>query len=356
MTILLMLVGLVLLTAGAELLVRGASRLALAWGISPLVVGLTVVAFGTSAPEMAVSVQATLQAQSGIALGNVVGSNIFNVLFILGIASVIAPLAVSAQLVRLDVPLMVIISFALWGLALDDRIGVFDASIMFIGLLVYTAFLIRASRKEVAATGASTGAEVERVSVPKDLALVVGGLVLLVVGSQWLVEGAVAIARSIGVSDLVIGLTLIAAGTSLPELATSILATLRGQRDIAVGNVVGSNIFNILGILGVSGLVGGGIEVPHAATAFDIPVMTAVAVACLPIFFSGEEISRWEGFLFLGYYAAYTVYLILAATQHDALDVYSRVMLGFAVPLTVLTLLVIAINGIRHRHRRRRRQ
>ena len=173
---------------------------------------------------------------------------------------------------------------------------------------------------------------------------------MLVLGSSWLVEGATALARAVGVSDLVIGLTVIAAGTSLPELATSILATVRGQRDIAVGNVVGSNIFNILGILGVSGIVGGGLEVAPAAVAFDIPVMTAVAVACLPIFFSGHCITRWEGVLFVAYYAAYTTYLILSATAHDALPVFSRVMLGFVVPLTAVTLVLVSVRGWRTRN------
>ena len=338
--------GLGLLTGGAELLVRGASRLAAAWGISPLVIGLTVVAFGTSAPEMAVSVQATLAGQASIALGNVVGSNIFNVLLILGISAIIAPLAVSAQLVRLDVPLMIVASFVVWAMAIDGRIGLVESGLLTASLVVYTTFLIRASRAQSAAAAASPDPMEPDTTPPRplrDAGLVVLGLVLLVLGSRWLVEGAIVMARGIGVSELVIGLTVIAAGTSLPELATSILATLRGQRDIAVGNVVGSNLFNILGILGLAGLTGGGIDIAPAALSFDIPVMTAVAVACLPIFFSGRAISRWEGGLFVAYYLAYTVYLVLAATQHDALPVFSRVMLVFVLPLTVVTLVLLTV-------------
>jgi cation:H+ antiporter len=336
--------GLGLLVAGAELLVRGASRLAASWGISPLVIGLTVVAFGTSAPEMAVSLAATFDGRAAISIGNVVGSNIFNVLLILGISAVVAPLAVSAHLVRLDVPLMVLVSFVLWAAVLDGRLGVIESAIMFAGLVVYTTVLIRSSRREPATAADEEGPP--RSTRPLvDIGLVLVGLLMLVLGSNWLVAGATSLARAVGVSELVIGLTVIAAGTSLPELATSVLATVRGQRDIAVGNVVGSNIFNILAILGVSGIVGGGLEVAPAAVVFDIPVMTAVAVACLPIFFSGHCITRWEGMLFLAYYAAYTTYLILAATAHDALPVFSRVMLGFVVPLTALTLVLASVRG-----------
>jgi len=343
--------GLALLVSGAELLVRGASRLAAAWGISPLVIGLTVVAFGTSAPEMAVSLVATLDGRAAIAVGNVVGSNVFNVLLILGISAIVAPLAVSAHLVRLDVPLMVAVSFVLWCAILDGHLGVVESSFMLAGLIVYTAMLIRSSRRETSAAEASSGPLPPRSTRPLvDVGVIVVGLAMLVLGSSWLVEGATALARAVGVSELVIGLTVIAAGTSLPELATSILATVRGQRDIAVGNVVGSNIFNILGILGVSGIVGGGLEVAPAAVAFDIPVMTAVAVACLPIFFSGHCITRWEGVLFVAYYAAYTTYLILSATAHDALPVFSRVMLGFVVPLTAVTLVLVSVRGWRTRN------
>jgi cation:H+ antiporter len=272
------------------------------------------------------------------------------VLFILGISAVVAPLSVSAQLVRMDVPVMVLISFVLWGAALNGFLSVLESLLMFIAILVYTTLLIVSSRRETSrASGPSVPIPVRSPKPLIDLGLVVLGLVMLVFGSGWLVDGATVMARAVGVSELIIGLTVVAAGTSLPELATSVLATVRGQRDIAVGNVVGSNIFNIFGILGVSGLVGGGIEIPPAAMTFDIPVMTAVAVACLPIFFSGHCITRWEGLLFLGYYAAYTTYLILSATAHDALPVFSQVMLGFVVPLTAVTLVLASVRGWRTR-------
>jgi cation:H+ antiporter len=345
--LLLLVLGLVLLVAGAELLVRGASRLAAAWGIPPLIIGLTVVAFGTSAPELAVSLQAAAAGTADIALGNVVGSNIFNVLFILGVSALVAPLVVTAQLVRLDVPVMILVSILLFALALDGSIGRLDGALLFGGIVAYTAGLVILGRRpssgsaDDAALPATTGGWL------RDAVLVVAGLVLLVLGARWLVAAGSTLAASLGVSELIIGLTIIAGGTSLPELATSVLAAARGQRDIAVGNIVGSNVFNILAVLGLAALTSGGITVAPAALTFDIPVMTAVAVACLPVFFTGNVIERWEGALFLGYYVAYTAYLVLAATQHDALDVYGAVMLWFVVPLTVLTFLVVGRRSLR---------
>ena len=344
--------GIVLLIGGAELLERGASRLAGAFGISPLVVGLTVVALGTSSPELAVSVQAALGGNPEISIGNVVGSNIFNVLFILGISALIVPLVVSEQLVRLDVPLMIAVSIALLVMALDGTVGRVDGILLLVGIVAYTGFLVRQSRRETAAARAEGEDEVDAGGTGwlRNGLLVLVGLALLLVGSRWLVEGATILATAFGVSQLVIGLTVVAAGTSLPEVATSVLAGLRGERDIAVGNVVGSNLFNILVILGVSAVVAPhGIAVAPAALAFDIPVMIAVAAACLPIFFTGHLISRWEGGVFLAYYLAYTAYLVLAATRHDALPALSATMLYFVIPLTVLTLAVLTVRALRAR-------
>ena len=344
MTVVLFVAGLGLLVLGAEWLVKGASRLAAALGISPLVIGLTVVAYGTSSPEMAVSVKSALAGQSDIAVGNVVGSNIFNVLFILGASALIAPLLVSSQLVRLDVPIMIGVSALTLLLAADGSIGRLDAALLFAGIVTYTVFQVLQSRKESAAIREEYAKEYgpKRTSTAVNVALVVAGLVLLVLGSRWLVNGAVAFAQALGVSELVIGLTIVAAGTSLPEVATSILATIRGERDIAVGNVVGSNIFNILAVLGLSGLASpAGLPVSGALAAFDIPVMIAVAVACLPIFASGATIARWEGALFLFFYVAYTSYLVLAAQEHDALPAFSAAMQVFVLPLTAVTLAVV---------------
>ena len=345
--------GLVLLVVGANLLVRGASRLALSFGISPLVVGLTIVAFGTSAPEVAVSVGAVLDGRTDIAVGNVVGSNIFNVLFILGLSALIAPLVVNIQLIRQEVPIMLGASLLLLALGLDGRLSFLDGGFLFALLFAYTAFLIVQSRRESQAARdeyaegvvpSGTGAWDSR--LPMQLLLIGVGLGALVFGSELLVQAAVGFARAMGVSDLVIGLTIVAAGTSMPEVATSITAAIKGERDIAVGNVVGSNTFNILGCLGLSGLVSGdlGLVLAPSLIAFDIWVMLAVALACLPVFVTGREIARWEGGLFLAYYVAYAAYLILAAQQHDALPAFSAVMLGFVVPLTVVTLVVVLIH------------
>ncbi len=343
------LAGLVALVAGAELLVRGASKLALSFGISPLVVGLTIVAFGTSAPEVAVSVGAVLGGRTDIAIGNVVGSNIFNVLFILGLSAVITPLVVNIQLIRQEVPIMVGASLLLLALTLDGGLSMLESALLFGLLLAYTVFLVRQSRAETQAAQDEFAAEAKPAApgawdsrLPVQLALIAAGLGLLVLGSQWLVDAAVVFAKALGVSDLVIGLTIVAAGTSMPEVATSITAAIKGERDIAVGNVVGSNTFNILGCLGLSGLFtgSGGLVMSPALLNFDIWVMIAVALACLPVFLTGREIARWEGAVFLGYYAAYVAYLILAAQQHDALDPFSAVMMGFVVPITVVTLVV----------------
>jgi cation:H+ antiporter len=350
MTYLLLILGLVLLVGGAELLVKGASRVAAGFGISPLIIGLTVVAFGTSAPEMAISVSSALKGEADIAVGNVLGSNIFNVLFILGVAALISPLLVSKQLVRIDVPVMVAVSILAYAVSIDGRISFGEGAVLFAGILSYVVMLIRIARR----TGEAGDAVEHSKHWAVDTGFIIVGFALLVLGSRWLVTSAVTIAEAMGVSELVIGLTIVAAGTSLPEVATSIIATIRGQRDIAVGNVVGSNIFNILAVLGLTAMVApGGLPVSEAAINFDYPVMLAVAVACLPIFFVGYSIARWEGALFLGYYVAYTLYLILAATEHDALPEFSTAMMYFVVPLTIVTLAIVLFREYSAKHRGR---
>lgn len=352
MTFLLFIGGLIGLVLGAELLVRGASKLALSFGISPLVVGLTIVAFGTSAPEMAVSTGAVLNGQTDIAIGNVVGSNIFNVLFILGISALITPLIVNIQLIRQEVPIMIGASLLLLALGLDGKLSFLDGGILFGLLIAYTVFLIVQSRKETKGAHDEYAAEVKPAvsggwdsKLPVQLLLIVVGLAFLVIGSEWLVNASVTFAKALGISDLVIGLTIVAAGTSMPEVATSVMAAIKGERDIAVGNVVGSSTFNILGCLGLSGLVSGdlGLAVPAAILNFDIWVLIAVSLACLPVFMTGREIARWEGGVFLLYYLAYVTYLILATQQHSALSVFSTAMMSFVVPITVITLVVVLV-------------
>lgn len=349
MTFVYLIAGLVLLVAGAEVLVRGAAKLAAQFGIPPLIIGLTVVAFGTSAPETAVSVQAALDGSGDLAIGNVVGSNIANVLFILGLTALIAPLIVSRQLIRLDVPIMIGASLLTFALAWDGSLSKLDGAILFAGIVAYTAFLIISSRKQKSLEDDEFSKEfgldepVKPYAWAINLGLIIVGLVLLVSGSNFLVEGAVTLARTLGISELVIGLTVVAVGTSLPELATSVLAAIKGERDIAVGNIVGSNIFNLLCVLGLASMVSPqAISVAANALAFDFPVMIAVAVACLPIFFAGYRINRWEGLLFLAYYVAYTVYLVMSSTGRPFAEILGDAMLGYALPLTAVTLVIIA--------------
>jgi cation:H+ antiporter len=342
--------GLGLLVGGAELLVRGASRLALATGLSPLVVGLTVVALGTSAPEAAIGVDAALRGAAGIAVGNVVGSNIANVLLILGVCALLAPLAVARQLIRLDVPVMIAASVVVLVLALDGRIGRGEGGVLMAAAVVYTATLVWLARREAPAQRDDTPAGSGGVWW-RDALAVLAGLALLVLGARALVGAAVEIALALGLSELVIGLTVVAVGTSLPEIAASLVAVRRGQGEMAVGNVVGSNVFNVLAVLGITAVVAtGGVPVSAAARSFDLPVMTAVAFACLPVLFTGYRIARWEGALFVGYYVAYVAYLLLDTTGHDAAPVMAAAMLGFVVPLTAVTLAVVSVRAWRARH------
>ena len=365
-SLLLILGGLAVLVAGGEVLVRGATGLARAMGMSSLVVGLTVVAFATSAPELAITVDAVLAGTPGLAVGNVVGSNIANVLLVLGLAALLLPLAVRSQLVRADIPVMVALSVVTLILALDGGFSRMDGVVLFAALVAYLAVAVTVGRRRARA-GAGSRTEQdghaddgERVGIGRrvvvDLLLVAGGVGLLVVGARWLVRGATDVAAAVGVSDLVIGLTVVAVGTSLPEIATSVIAAVRGERDMAVGNVVGSCLFNLGAVLGIAALLApDGVPVADAAVAFDIPFMVAVALALVPVAFTGFTVARWEGALFVAYYVAYAVYVLLDATGHDALDPYSEVMLGFVVPITVvwLGLLVAYEIGVRRGRRER---
>ena len=358
-TFLSLVVGLVLLVVGAELLVKGASKIAAILNIAPLIIGLTIVAYGTSAPEMSVSIMSTFSNQGDIAVGNVVGSNICNILLVLGLSSVVAPLVVTKQIIRSDVPIMIGVSLLLFVFSLDRQISRVDGIILFIGGLLYTLSLIYQSSKqgpeqdEFAQEYGFSGDVTPQLWI-KNIVFVIGGSILLVVGSRLLVKSAVAIAQDFGVSELLIGLTIVAFGTSLPELATSVVASFRGERDIAVGNVLGSNIFNILAVLGIAGTLSpDGIVVNENIISLDILVAIAVAFACLPIFYSGKRIDRWEGLLFLFYYLAYNGYLILDALDHPILSLYTTIMLYIVLPLTMIALVVVAILEKRAENKRR---
>ncbi len=350
--------GLLSLVAGGELLVRGAARLATLFGLSPLVIGLTVVAMGTSAPELAVSIHAGFAGQSELAIGNVVGSNISNVLLILGVASLIAPLVVQAQIIRREVPIGIAAALVVTALGIDGRIGRGDGAFLTLALIAYTAYTVVQSRRETRAVRKEYAEEFGNqtrpqgaAAVSREVGITLAGLVVLVLGAHWLVDGAVSIAESLGVSKAIIGLTIVAIGTSLPELATSVIASVRGQRDIAIGNAIGSNLFNLLAILGIAGLVTpSGLTVPAGILRFDLPVMIAVAAACLPVFFVGHRLDRWEGAMFLGYYIAYLTYLALNAVHHEALDEFSLAMVSFVIPITAVTVAILVWRTVRARH------
>ena len=354
--LLLVVAGLVVLVVGGELIVRAASRLALSLGLSPIVVGLTVVAFGTSSPELAVSLGAVASGSPDVAIGNAVGSNIYNVLLILGVAALLRPLLVQRRLVRFDVPLVIIVSLLLWVLVIDGRLSTIDGAVLAGALIVYVAITVRVGRldRRVEHDGDDEAAPLVEPSSRRgrDAALFGLGLAALVLGSQTLVAGASSMARAMGVSELIIGLTVVAIGTSLPELVTSATASLRGHRELAVGNVMGSNLFNILGILGIVALVSpDGVPVAERVRTFDIPVMTAVAVACLPLLFTGFELRRWEGLLFVAYGALYTAWVVLDATGHPLGSQLGDAMLWFVLPITVVTILTVTLRELAARRR-----
>ncbi len=358
LTVVFFAVGVVALVVGAEALVRGAARLAARTGLSAVVIGLTVVAFGTSAPELAVSLGAALRDEADLAVGNVVGSNIANVLLVLGLSATIGGgLVVAQRIVRIDVPIVLGLSILVFVLGLDNELGRWEG-LLFVAMLVgYITWTVVSSRRSTSPSVAEEYSEalsedtLKASSAWTDIGFVLAGLVLLVIGSSALVEAATDLAAALGVSELVIGLTVVAVGTSLPEIATSVLAAARGQRDLAVGNAIGSNLFNILAVLGITAAVSpSAIPIPDGALALDIPVMIAVAFACLPIFWNGYSLLRWEGVLFLVYYGAYIGWLVLDSAEHQAADEYAVTLLGFVVPLTVITLVVLAVRQRRVGH------
>lgn len=304
---LLIFVGLALLTLGAELLVRGSSRLALRLKVPALVVGLTVVAFGTSAPELVVSISSNVRKMGDIAVGNVVGSNLINIAVILGLAAVIRPLKVNLRVLRIEMPIVAGLSLLVPILLFDNAISRLEGAILFCGILGYTAFTIRYGKKESEKLGISTPGESAQSSLAFQILLILGGLAALVLGSRLFVDGSVDLAKRFQVSEAIIGLTIVAAGTSLPELATSLVAAFRKQEDIAVGNILGSNIFNILAILGLTGSISP-IQVQNIS-GIDLGAMIFVTLLLLPLMRTGFRISRVEGAALLLFYGGYLYYL-----------------------------------------------
>lgn len=300
--------GLAMLYFGAEWLVKGAIAISSKLGVSQLVIGLTVVAFGTSTPELAVSVSSAMQGLSDVALGNVVGSNIVNIGVILGISAVISPIIVSKSTIRKEVPIMIGVAFLLLGIIFDGKIDFIDGIILAAGIIVFTWYSYRSSKKDSDIEIISTPQILQKNVFSKSLGFIGIGLATLTVGSFLTVDNAVIIASSFGISDLFIGLTLVAIGTSLPELITSIVAAKKGHADLSVGNIVGSNIFNILAILGITSIISG-ISVSEQIF-MDMGVMIVFSLVLIPIMRSGFVISRKEGMVLLGGYAAYIAYLL----------------------------------------------
>lgn len=307
--------GLVLLIFGGEYLVKGASRVANQFGISPLVIGLTVVAFGTSAPEMFVSIIASLKGNPDIAVANVLGSNIFNLCFILGLCGVIHPLSVHLQIIKTEVPILIGVSALAWFFFSNGTLSQNEGLLLLALALLYTAWVVSAAKQESPASNLGSeftkNKDFQWSNFAKNCGLILGSLVTLVFGSRFLVAGATSLAKDLGVSESLIGLTIVAAGTSLPEVATSVMATIRRQTDIAIGNVIGSNLFNILLILGGSAVLNKeGLTISPVLLKIDVVVMFGTTLLALPIFISGKKVSRLEGLALLGIFTTYTTYLV----------------------------------------------
>lgn len=353
--------GLIALTFGADLLIKGASNLAGRFGIPSIVIGLTVVAFGTSAPEMAVSVNGAISGQADIAVGNVLGSNIFNILFILGISALIVPLSVHLQVFRVEVPIMVAAAVFTYFFSIDGKIDRLEGLMAFGLIGVYILFQIQNSVQtsksqsaENLAAEKELKASVRSSKLWKDWAQILIGLALLVIGADKFVEGAVEIARGFGVSELVIGLTIVAAGTSLPEVATSVIAAFKKQTDIAVGNVVGSNIFNSLGVLGLAGTVSPNpVNVSSQALAFDFPISIAASLLCFPLFLRGLKIGRLEGFGFFTAYVGYVTFLVMDQMGNPAVSGKQATVVQLAFPVVAFLLIVYAARELIFQLRRK---
>lgn len=347
------LAGILLLFGGGELFVSGSIALSLLLGIPQIVIGLTVVSMGTSAPELFVSLLSTLQggaAGDSIAVSNVVGSNIFNVMVVLGASAAITSLRVKSRLVRRDVPLLLAVSMATWAMASTGRLTWVAGLALLTALVINLVWEIR-SAKEDQAEGLDDLDADEAAPAPVALFKLAAGLVLLVLGSQVLVKGAMTAAQALGVSETVIGLTIVSAGTSMPELVTSLVAAYRGKADLAIGNVVGSNLLNQLVILGLCALVSGrdGLAVDPVMLSRDFPVMVLTTLACLPIFWSGGVINRLEGWLLLGAYGLYLVEQILSSTAAPGADQFRLFVLVAVLPLVMVFLIWSTLRWMQQR-------
>lgn len=320
------LTGLILLIVGAELVIRGGTRLGGRLGIRPIVIGLTVVSIGTSMPELAIGVVAAAEGTASLAVGNIAGTNVVNLLLILGLSALIRPLSMQMRTLRLDLPMMSGAALLLWALAFRGTLTRLDGLILLLCAIAYTAVLVHTSRlesQEVAAEfsaeyadeNADTARRSGALPVAGQLSALVGGIAIIVVGAEWLVNGAVGIARAFEVSDALIGLTIVAIGTSAPELVTTVVSTVRGERDIALGNLLGSGVYNIALVLGITCLAAPqAVQLEPALVRIDIPIMVVATLVCVPIFISGRRVARAEGGAMVAAYLAYLAFLLTTQT------------------------------------------
>lgn len=340
--------GLSLLIGGADLLVRAAVRLAGKWRVRPLILGLTMVAFGSSAPQLTISLQAAFGGAPDIAVSSVFGSNIFNVLVTVGLTALLTPLRVSRQLVRLDIPLMIAAALLVWLLALNQQLGRLEGLLLLLGLGLYLYLVRRQARSSQRPQPALAPTHARGWALTLSM---LAGFGLLIVGSRLLLDAAVDVAQDYGLSDRVIGLTIVAVGSSMPELATSLIAGLRGQRDLAVGNVIGSCLFNLLGVLGLTALIAPTpLTISPNALAFDLPVMVGVAALSLPVFHSGYRITRAEAVALLGLYAAYGLHVVAFSTGLGLAARLEHLMLFYVLPVLGVALLWGSVRAWRRQH------
>lgn len=351
-------IGLGLVLGSAEVLVRNAAKVASLIGKSSLFIGLTVTAFGTSAPELAVGISGQLSQNTDIGLGNIVGSNIFNIFFVLGLAAVLRPIVVRRPVVWRDIPILLVVCSLFFLFALNGTIGSFESILLTSALAVYLYYLSRKSSERpdisIKTSHSSAGSRANG-GLSVTLTLLAASIAVMVAGAHFVVTGAVSIAGSLGISKLVTGLTIVAVGTSLPEIATTIAAIRNNEHELAIGNVMGSCFFNIVAVPAAMALIGtSGLSVSDEALAIDIPVMILAVLACLPIFFSGHRISRPEGALFLVYYGVYSMVLYTRNTSGSLLNRYQMEMGFLALAVVSVTFVIIVLRATRyHRHHRK---
>lgn len=331
-----LLLSLVFLIIAAEVMLKGSLGLANALNVSPLVIGLTVVAFGTSAPELAINISSLAAGHGDIAIGNVIGSNIFNVLFILGITTLFYPLRVTQKVIRVDIPIMIFLYVLVWLMSLNGFLSFWEGVFFVSGLVFYILFSIRSAKKEAKSIRKEYAKEfssAKTMSKIKSVVFISLGVLGLALASKFFVGSATELAILMNLSELIIGLTVVACGSAAPEVVISITAARKGESDIAVGNIIGSCIFNILCVLGFTVLLFPNQEITRAAINFDIPIMVVSSVLCIPLFMTDMKVSRWEGAVLVLSFVSYISWITLDSTDHDAAEPFGKFVMFFLVPI-----------------------